>query len=363
MAPPGNNRYEWEQGTLVASRGVIAKLCLPDCTAVRAIDYLKALVVSLAHVGPNLLIELWDAVWPTGVCSGGVPGLGPFANDLGAAAKGGLVAGGVVDATWPWVRHMIAPACTPLRESSEGGMLFWAKLLSKIMAPGRFKMVCCGSCKKDIVAGETPRWNVLSHFKPNVPVFLQDRWLDGPGREACGGKCAIGYGGDSAEVGLAVNGVAYWRDHQCTVMEILPTTEMIDGVRVRLDCARDNREFDGTEQKVERSFLRSTRPGPPYVECCAGAWPSWFAGIVRELGTGRPVSVRQPTKRILQSVLSFYRCLFEVNRVESSSARARNDRDGVVSRPNNNPALNYSSIRCVCRCGSFASVSLCGRWR
>ena len=63
-SPVGTSKYEWEQGTLAYAQEAAGQLLGPACSAIAAHEVVKCLVVALGHVGPNMLLELWDVVWP-----------------------------------------------------------------------------------------------------------------------------------------------------------------------------------------------------------------------------------------------------------------------------------------------------------
>ena len=375
-SPVGTSKYEWEQGTLAYAQEAAGQLLGPACSAIAAHEVVKCLVVALGHVGPNMLLELWDVVWPCPDTSskeeekkedeenkeaegevmmeevkegardelkveenaGWVPRLGQSLGDLVLVLENAFLDEADTKAFGnfsPWLQSMLM-GNTPRELVAEGGMRFWATRLVCLLKPGRFRLVCCRGCKGAIEKGETPCWNILSHYKPNIPVLLQDAWLDEIGRGLVDGECSGKYSMVDEKALVAVGQLVYWRDETCVVVKITLEMEvvMLNLMRPCQSCLI-----------VPRSTVRTFPCNEPITAGCGGVWPTWNAGTVRERATGRPIRVRQPSKRILMSVLSLIRCMFEVNRVESSSARARNARDGVISRPANNPALNYSSRR------------------
>ena len=322
-APRGGSKYEWEQGTLVSFRSIVEKLAREDSSAVIAHELVKGLVVSLVHMGVNVLLELWDAFWDVTEMS--LPCFLDSQNSIGS------VVGWLSDA----VSAKADDSAFLNFSKIEGKMRFWYAHLGALLSPGRFRIICCPGCSKALSVGDKPRWNILSHYKPNIPVLLQDRWLDNFGRASMSGCCSSSYDQSISGWAPSKGDTVFWRDMKCVVTDVAPTN-LPGGIEI---------EVDNHTMSVEPCFLRASRITEMYPSKIQGEWPTWAAGTVRERDTGRPYVVRQPSKRILTSVLSFVRCIFEVNRVESSSAKARNARDGVVSRPNNNPALNYSSVR------------------
>ena len=122
--------------------------------------------------------------------------------------------------------------------------------IATLTLPGRFRFICCAECRRNITKGETPKYSPLRHFFPIVPPMMQEAWLDAIGKAAPPGARS-----------LAVS------------------VSAVPGDRVAL-----------TDEPVA-------------TEITAGPWPVFLGGVLRDLQTGRPLALPQPSTRVLLSVL------------------------------------------------------------
>ena len=368
------NKFERERETIEAVASVVGSMMLDarevaerptgsggDGNAEESVcGWLRAIAVAVENIGPNLLLELWDLIWPLEESELASPRGGEDAAESCTLGIGYFFDALFSDEAVPYAKLGRIPWVRKVRGVQGGAaaeMRGYARLCANAFRVGRFRLICCSTCRSALMKGCSPKFGIFEHFRPIVPVMMQERWVDSLGKEGISrpsvplASCARPFqrvkagtenvegGGAESKEGTHVGLKVLWRDEPCVILERVAGQDAEDerllrsnqkevmGSRCNLVSAKDDEEVNGLHTRV------------------FGVWPTWMAGVLRDTRTGRPLAVVQPRTRLLMSVLSFVRCMFEVHRVESSSAKARNNRDGVSRALNDNPALNLSSIR------------------
>lgn len=180
---PGS-KFDWEKHTLWAADTLGAQLVeyASSLDAATAVELLKCLVVALEHIGPNLLLELWDDVHD-GALGRFLSGMREACAETEDVPMPDTVAGtspAVTGSGWPerWRNSLLGTdEGGSMDDEEEGGGRYWLDRLLEMTQPGRFLMVSCATCRRALQRGETPPFNPLKHFKPIVPLMVQTSWL------------------------------------------------------------------------------------------------------------------------------------------------------------------------------------------